>query len=109
MQNEHKKDARTKRSESFTLYGLNKMFLCIYSFFARCRLVKNTTSSDKYYDDDVLADMFKFGKNASKRTSLTSAGLLLEKGRSLNALGAIRAGLASLAANIYGIFAIFAL
>lgn len=104
LQNEHKNDLGVKKSRSFAIHTLNKLFWLIYSFFARCRLIRSVTSNDKLYNEGVIVDMLKPKMSAAKGATVSNAGVLLEKGKSLNVLSKLSNGLTSLAVNIYGTF-----
>ncbi len=103
MQNEYKNDVGTKKSQSFIVNGLNRVFLFIYSFFARCGLIRHVSSNDKLYDDDVIARALKPKATATKKKSLKTEGLL-ESSKSLNAIGKLGTALARMSVNIYGVF-----
>ncbi len=103
MQNEHKNNLEKRKSQSFVINGLNSVFLLIYSFFARCGLIRQVSSNDKLYDDDVIVGALKPKATASKKRSF-KADSLLEGSKSLNVIGKLGAGLAHMSVNVYGVF-----
>ena len=104
MQREQKNNVGIRKSRSFVVHSLNKMFLLIYSFFAKCSLIKNVTSNDNLYNEGVVVSMLKPKTSAGKRSTVCGASVLLEKSKSLNVINKISAWLASLAVNVYGTF-----
>lgn len=104
LQHEHKNEIRVKKSRSFIIHNLNKIFLQIYSFFAKCCLVRSVTSNDKLYDEGVILGIMKPKTSASKRSDVSNASVLLEGSKSLNWISRISVWLSSLAVNVYGTF-----
>ena len=104
MQNKHKNEAGVKKSRSFAINNLNNIFLMMYSFFARCRLIRSVTLNDKLYNDGAIISMLQPKISADKGSNQRGAGVLLEKNRSLNILSRISEWLVSLSVNVYGAF-----